>query len=216
MRTTNLALAAISLFQALTPGAECLGINCRGSFMCKVASWQSKSPKRISQALRDAIWLSPKANHTMYQSGEHIICVTSSLGVSNEVGAQTSDGPTSSLTLSGKINTGGICVFPQGSNVTLGLVRGLSDKLLQHGCGTCGSVPIKFLEGSNDPGPGILTYNYVNNPDCTGQCIGADGNASDPNQTGVRAPAKERRDLVDSAKFRFDEEYEQEDEVLEG
>ena len=100
-----------------------------------------------------------------------------------------------SFSLSGKIEAGGICLFPQlpdsQPGIDLGRVRMLADKILEHGCKTCGSVPYNFLEGNNDPAPGILTFNYVKNPSCTGGCIGADGAASDPNQ-GAK-----------SAKFRY-------------
>lgn len=199
-------IALVSLFQFIVP-TTALGINCRGSGFCKLASWQNKNPERVMQALRDAIWASPKPNSTAYTSGAHVICLSSSVAINTEVGAAAPENAVSAgFSVSGKINSGGICVFPQlpssTGNITLGLIRGLSDKLLEHGCGTCGSVPVKFLEGSNDPGPGILTYNYVKDPSCTGSCIGADGNPSDPNQNGTITTAKERRHLIDSAKFR--------------
>jgi len=38
------------------------------------------------------------------------------------------------------------------------MIKELADALLKHGCTTCGSVPVHFVdEGSNDPGQGILT-----------------------------------------------------------
>ncbi len=62
------------------------------------------------------------------------------------------------------------------------------DAVLEHGCHTCGSVPIHFVdEGSNDPDEGILTFNYVGNPDCVGQCISDDGTTS---QERLRYSAK--------------------------
>ena len=88
-------------------------------------------------------------------------------------------------------------MFPQlpdsTPGITLEAIRPMADALLEHGCGTCGSVPIHLVDqGNNDPGPGILTFNYVKDPYCTGDCLGADGGASDPNQG-----------KVNSAKFRF-------------
>ena len=67
-------------------------------------------------------------------------------------------------------------MFPQNlqTPLTLGKIRPLADALLKHGCATCGSVPIHFVdEGSNDPSEGILTFNYVGNPYCIETCISA-------------------------------------------
>lgn len=48
----------------------------------------------------------------------------------------------------------------------------LSEALINHKCQKCRSVPVHFVDqGSNDPKPGILTYNYVVNAACTGECI---------------------------------------------
>jgi hypothetical protein len=72
----------------------------------------------------------------------------------------------------------GICVFPQNLQVplTLGKIKPLADALLKHGCNTCGSVPVHFVdEDSNDPSEGILTFNYVGSPYCVETCISAVG-----------------------------------------
>lgn len=63
-----------------------------------------------------------------------------------------------------------------GEVLTLGAIRELNDAVLEHGCGTCGSVPIHYQDQqSNDPRWGILTFNYVKDPHCTGNCISANG-----------------------------------------
>lgn len=164
-----------------------LGINCRGSGMCPLASWENKARERITQVLRDAVWDSPKPNSTTYGNGDHVICVsqfqTISVTGAQEKGAETagaSSTSTQTLGLSGVIGGGGICLFPQkmgnGAVLTLGDVRALSDQVLLHGCGTCGSVPIHYVDqGSNDPRWGILTFNYVKNPVCVGNCLSATG-----------------------------------------
>ena len=65
------------------------------------------------------------------------------------------------------------------------------DAVLEHGCHTCGSVPIHFVdEGSNNPDDGILTFNYVGNPDCVGECISDNGTTS---QERLRYAAKPRK-----------------------
>ena len=63
--------------------------------------------------------------------------------------------------------------------MSLEQIRPLTDAVLEHGCSTCGSVPIHFVDqGSNDPGAGILTFNYVENPFCNGGCISDTGSGS--------------------------------------
>ena len=96
-------------------------------------------------------------------------------------------------------------MFPQCDNcaLTLGDIRPLMDALLEHGCGTCGSVPVEFVtKGNNDPSPGILTANYVSSPSCIDNCIGSNGNMSNPTAGGGdAATATAKRGLVRSAKF---------------
>jgi hypothetical protein len=80
-----------------------------------------------------------------YNDGEHIACLESELG-------------------------NGLCVFAQGSGGLPGssvppLLQALSD----HHCGKCGSVPLFFPQGSNDPSKGILTVNVIGS---TGGCNG--------------------------------------------
>ncbi|KAL9129302.1 MAG: hypothetical protein Q9217_002213 [Psora testacea] len=174
----------MTIATSLIAPAISLGINCRGSGLCPLASWENKQPERVTQILRDAVWQSPKSNDTVYNSGDHIICISGSQTISLTGGAEgsaaASEGPSAGLsgsfTLSGNLHTGGICLFPQGTSLTLGQIRPLTDAVLEHGCDTCGSVPIHFVDqGSNDPKDGILTFNYVSNPSCVGECIGADG-----------------------------------------
>ncbi|MCJ1463341.1 hypothetical protein MMC07_001948 [Pseudocyphellaria aurata] len=155
-----------------------LGINCRGSGLCRLATWENNKAESIIQILRDAVYASSKDKSTVYNSGDHIICVGANQPVTITAGAGY-EGVTGSFALSGNIHGGGICLFPQGAALTLEQIRPLTDKLLEHGCGTCGSVPIHFVDqGSNDPSAGILTFNYVKNPYCDGNCISATGTSS--------------------------------------
>ena len=178
----------LSFIITLLPLTTSLGINCRGSGLCPVASWDNKSPYRITQVLRDAVWASPKPNSTIYPSGSHIVCVSVAQSITLSAAASYEGTATGTFALSGEIGLGGVCLFPQGANLTLGVVRPLVDAVLEHGCHTCGSVPIHFVdEGSNDPSEGILTFNYVKNPDCVGQCITGDVSTS---QVRLRSSAK--------------------------
>ena len=187
---------SLSCILTLLPLTTSLGINCRGSGLCPLASWEDKSSEHITQVLRDAVWASPKPNTTLYPSGSHIICVSvaqpvtlsTSLEPDLESDSGEPDTATSTFKISGEIGLGGICLFPQGANLTLGVVRPLVDAVLEHGCHTCGSVPIHFVdERSNNPDEGILTFNYVKNPYCVGQCISDDGTTS---QERLRRSAK--------------------------
>ncbi|KAK3166714.1 hypothetical protein OEA41_009839 [Lepraria neglecta] len=136
-------IATLLPLTALLPCTTSLGINCRGSGFCALASWNNKSPERITQVLRDAVWASSKPNSTLYPSGSHIICVSESqpitLGISAAGAVQdppiTGTG-TGTFSLTGSIAEGGICLFPQGANLTLEQIRPLTDAVVEHGCHT--------------------------------------------------------------------------------
>ena len=204
-----LCLAALANTIGMVNG---LGINCRGSSLCHLASWENKAPAPIMQVLRDAVWESKKDNKTAYSSGQHIICVAEkqpiTLTGTGTYNTPESEGGSGSLagsfSLSGGLATGGICLFPQmpSGNITLGTIRPLMDKLLEHGCGTCGSIPIHFVDqGSNDPGAGILTFNYVKSPYCTGGCISSIGTSTNSSVVPATTPTITPRTVVRSAKF---------------
>ena len=184
------SITGLTGLSALLSLATSLGINCRGSGLCPLAGWDDSNPESVAQGLRDALWGSTDDNSTSFSNGDHVICVSESqpISVGISASAQAGDGEAggsvgTSLTLSGNIHEGGICVFPQnmasGATLDLGTIRGLADALLEHGCAVCGSVPIHYVDtGSNDPGDGILTFNYVSNPYCIESCISASGSAT--------------------------------------
>jgi hypothetical protein len=180
---TNLLFAAASLLaptialpadtSANTAGpldSRALGINCRGSGLCGLATLENKASVGIVQLWHDVLANTDKDPNTVYNSGDHIVCIGTSVPIT--IGASASggvDGLEGELSLESnfQIGTGGVCLFPQGASLTLGKIRDLVDALGNHGCSTCGSVPIHFVdEGSNDPSSGILTSNYVGNPFC--------------------------------------------------
>ena len=192
---SHISITGLTGLSALLGLAASLGINCRGSGLCPLASWDDTSSESIAQGLRDALWGSTDDNSTSFSNGDHVICVSESQPISvgitasaqasgtGEGGATAGGSLGTSLTLSGTIHEGGICVFPQkmasGATLDLGTIRGLADALLEHGCATCGSVPIHYVDdGSNDPDDGILTFNYVSNPYCIESCISASGSAT--------------------------------------
>ena len=194
-----LSITSTLLYLTVLPFITPLGINCRGSGLCPLASWNDKSTESITQVLRDAVWASSKPNSTSYKSGDHIICVSQSqtLTLGGSVAGAAGEAPlvgtaTGTFSLSGSIAEGGICLFPQGASLTLGQIRPLTDKVLEHGCHTCGSVPIHFVDqGSNDPKAGILTFNYVSNPYCVGECI-SDNETTSQNRLRRSANVGER------------------------
>jgi hypothetical protein len=144
--------------------------------------WQeivNLAPVSVTQLLRDAVWHSNKANSTTYANGDHVICVSQSQQISIDAGVKL-DGVSGGISLGGSIGEGGICLFPQnmasGATLSLEQIKPLTDAIIKHGCTTCGSVPIHFVDkGSNDPKDGILTFNYVKNPYCIENCISSTG-----------------------------------------
>ena len=189
-----------SLTSLLAGAASALGINCRGSGLCPLATWDNQSPLPVMQILRDALYQSKAPDSTPYNGGDHVICVSNTLTINLSLPIIDPTGLTSgsalgSWHLGGKIKDGGICLFPQGLKngpLTLGMIRKLVDKLLEHGCETCGSVPIHFVDqGSNDPDDGILTFNYVRHPYCTENCL-TDGLVANSNATTAAAAAAEK------------------------
>ncbi len=179
----------------LAASVSTLGINCRGSFFCPLAAWDNESPLPITQILRDALYQSKAPDSTPYNSGDHVICVSNTLTINLTLPIIDPTGLTSGMNLGswhlgGNIKDGGICLFPQylkSGPLTLGMIRKLVDKVLEHGCETCGSVPIHFVDqGSNDPGDGILTFNYVRHPYCTENCL-TDGLVANGNKTAAAA-----------------------------
>ena len=174
MQLCMLNLVSLFLIYPL-PIVSALGINCRGSALCPRASWNNPNSESIIQILHDVIHVYPGSNSTTYDSGDHIICLSQSqpIGIGIGIDGVAAGG---SIGLSGTIPEGGICLFPQRTSLNLEQIKPLVDAILDHGCTTCGSVPIHFVdEGSNDPSDGILTFNYVADPFCDGSCISDDG-----------------------------------------
>lgn len=169
-----------------TTTVSALGLNCRGSALCSLARFENKNPESILQVLRDAIHATSKSpTTTTYAEGEHIVCVSSSESItlgsdfSNGVdasGASESSGGNYKLDVA--VGTGGVCAFPNhlrpGANLTLAQIRPLADQVLEHGCKTCGSATVDW---GNSPEGGYLTFNYVGDPFCDGECISGDGSA---------------------------------------
>ncbi|KAI1828429.1 hypothetical protein F4861DRAFT_534850 [Xylaria intraflava] len=168
-------------FSGLVASTVALGINCRGSGLCDLATLENNSGMNILQLWHDTLWSTDlDAASTIYNDGDHVVCVGTNVGVtvsssvSGNFGGATG---TIGLSSSAHLGTGGVCLFPQGASLNLGEIRDLVDALGEHGCATCGSVPIHFVdEGSNDPSSGILTSNYVSSPFCDGNCITHVGN----------------------------------------
>ncbi|KAI2466283.1 hypothetical protein F4781DRAFT_406248 [Annulohypoxylon bovei var. microspora] len=109
---------------AFISAVSALGINYRGSGLCPRATWNNNAPVSVMQLLRDAVYAAPTPLSTSYESGDHIICVSQSQKITIDVGF-TLDGFTGSVGLSGSIQEGGICLFPQkmSSKATLTLAQ---------------------------------------------------------------------------------------------
>lgn len=61
-----------------------------------------------------------------------------------------------------------------GANLTLAQIQPLADQVLEHKCKTCGSATVNW---GNSPKDGYLTFNYVEDSFCDGDCISGDGSA---------------------------------------
>ncbi|MCJ1463960.1 hypothetical protein MMC07_002570 [Pseudocyphellaria aurata] len=162
-----------------------VGISCRGSALCELATFDNSNLDTIVQLLRDAVWASSKDNSTVYNSGEHIVCVGVNQPISIIPGV-TKSPVTGSVSITGNIHEGGICLFPQGSALTLEQIRPLTNSVLEHGCSTCGSIPVHYVDQkSNDTSAGILTFDHVKNPYCDGNCISATGGTKSRIRRGI-------------------------------
>jgi hypothetical protein len=144
-----------------------LGINCRGSGVCPLATFENKQDVNILRALRNEIYSTNLPLDTTFANGEHITCVGNSIAIS--IGPEY-------ISLSGGIPAGAVCAFAQnlgdGYGLTLEQIRVLADAVVAHDCDTCGSVPISFLNGENgNVDDGELTFNFVSDENCTGNCI---------------------------------------------
>ena len=58
--------------------------------------------------------------------------------------------------------------------MTLGQIQPLADQGLEHGRKICGSA---MVEAEYSPQDGYLTYNYVEDPFCEGECLSGYGSA---------------------------------------
>lgn len=75
MLSNNIIALVVALSHIVT-SILALGINCRGSALCPRAGWNNDAGVSIVQLLRDVVWASLKSNSTIYNSGDHIICVS--------------------------------------------------------------------------------------------------------------------------------------------
>ncbi|CAD6567267.1 MAG: hypothetical protein ASARMPREDX12_000171 [Alectoria sarmentosa] len=182
---TFTSLVALTSITATITPISALGLNCRGSDLCPVARFENKNPESIIQILRNAIYATTKPLNTTYSEGQHILCISSSESIT--IGSDFSEGIDASgasestggnYKLDVAIGTGGICAFPNylksGANLTLAQIQPLADQVLEHKCKTCGSATVDW---GNSPKDGYLTFNYVEDPFCDGECISGDGSA---------------------------------------
>jgi hypothetical protein len=113
-----------------------LGINCQGSANCGI--FISRHPGLTgAESLRQGITAQVDDNR-WYQNGEQLACVTGALCDS-------------------------ICAFLQNTGGLPGNeIKTLAQRIVEHGCTVCGSVPVFFDQGDNNvDSHGELTFNYV-------------------------------------------------------
>ncbi|EFX06369.1 killer toxin, kp4 [Grosmannia clavigera kw1407] len=115
-------------------GASALGINCRGSSLCSGEAGGKLS--KILSEVRGVI-NQGHGNHR-YNTGVQIACASANLG--------------------------SFCAFYQkGASGTANQAAAQLQKLIDHGCSGCGSIP---TSSGNNVNNGELTVNYVSAPCC--------------------------------------------------
>jgi len=142
--TMRYALSTLTLIALTSSYVTALGINCRGSSNCGFFVIPDNPGQNVANALRQKIVAQVSDSH-QYQNGDHIACVQGEV----RIGQFTA--------------YGSICAFLQGTGGIPGNeIKTLAQRIVEHGCKGCGSVPVYFDKGDNDVNShGELTFNYV-------------------------------------------------------
>ena len=152
MRVVFSSLVFIAL--AASSYVTAKGINCQGSSDCFFFSNPDNPNQSIADSLHQEIAAHVDDNR-WYQNGEHIVCV---------------DGEVRVFPFT---DFGSICAFLQNTwGLPGSVIKTLSQRIVEHGCSKCGSVPAFFDQGDNDiKSHGELTFNFVNRVEGgDGQC----------------------------------------------
>lgn len=107
----SLATAFLSLLLVQSSKADD-GVHCDAglSAVCPLAQFVNKQPVNVMQGLRNAMYNSDAPLSTHYNSGDHIICVSSALSINIGVGVGNAVAG-AYLNSGGLIGSGGVCVF---------------------------------------------------------------------------------------------------------
>ncbi|QPG95658.1 hypothetical protein C2857_001585 [Epichloe festucae Fl1] len=130
-------MVSFAIVATLISSAAALGINCRGSGGCTFNTAQ------LSDVLTQVkqIQAQGKGNHH-YNTGVQLACAQGQYA--------------------------SVCAFYQsGASGTANDAAGQLQRLIDHGCGQCGSIP---TQPGNDVKKGQLTVNIVGAPCCKGNC----------------------------------------------
>ena len=108
------------------------------------------NPDNPSQSVADSL-RQEIATHVsdsrVYQNGQHVVCVDGQINVDSD----------------SFILHGSICAFLQSTGGIPGNeIKTLAQRIVEHGCKSCGNVPVYFDKGDNDVNShGELTFNFV-------------------------------------------------------
>jgi hypothetical protein len=139
--------ADLVILSSLIASVSGLGINCQGSSNCGLFVYGNYANGTPVQQLNALIQENIDPNR-WYNNGEQIACIHGS----------TFYHPTE------------VCAFLQNSGGAPGSsIKELLPYLVDHGCSSCGSVPL-FFPNDNDVSNGELTVNSVSNGCGTGMC----------------------------------------------
>jgi hypothetical protein len=132
-------LSTLALTALASSCVAALGINCQGSALCGNFISTATLDTTVAENLREQI--ARVNDNRWYQNGERIVCVY---------------GGASLLCDS-------ICTFLQNTGGLPGNeIKTLAQRIVEHGCTVCGSVPVFFDQGDNNvDSHGELTFNFV-------------------------------------------------------
>jgi hypothetical protein len=138
-----------------------LGINCRGSVICDSFTNTNNPDLSAAESLRREI-TAHVSDSRWYQNGQKIVCIDQGGGGQKFGGAFRHS----------------LCAFLKRTGGYPGNeIKVLAQRIVEHGCKTCGSVPVFFDQGDNDLNShGELTFDYVaRNTNGDGMCRSISG-----------------------------------------
>ena len=146
-RPTFTSIMYSATFIALLPltalGSNALGINCRGSSECDMALQERPEDGSIASDIANALANGNQHSQLFFDSWDEVFSPGRKIGCYSQDSAAV----------------GYICAIVKNGNATVQEVLDAANRIVAHGCKTCGSAP--FNTTANDGSQGELTFDYV-------------------------------------------------------